>query len=42
MVKIFSAIFAVLPNALSMLLIMVILLYIYTNIGMDLFGFLRA
>jgi hypothetical protein len=37
----FHAIFAVLPNTISMLLIMLIILYCYTIVSSDLFAYLR-
>jgi hypothetical protein len=39
--KLFASIFSVIPNALSMLFIMLVFLYIYTTLGMDLFAYLR-
>jgi hypothetical protein len=40
--KLFHSIFSVLPNAISMLFIMTIFLYLYTVIGMDMFAYLRT
>ncbi|CAD8180886.1 unnamed protein product [Paramecium pentaurelia] len=39
--KLFSSIFSVIPNSLSMLFIMFIFLFIYTTLGMDMFAFIR-
>ncbi|CAD8095701.1 unnamed protein product [Paramecium sonneborni] len=40
--KLFSSIFSVIPNALSMLFIMFIFLFIYTTLGIDMFAFIRT
>jgi hypothetical protein len=40
--KLFSSIFSVIPNALSMLFIMFIFLFIYTSLGIDMFAFIRT
>lgn len=39
--KLFHAIFAVLPNALSMLIVMFTIMYCYIVVGMDMFAYLR-
>ena len=40
--KLFATIFSVIPNALSMLFIMLIFLFIYTTLGMEIFAYLRT
>lgn len=39
--KLFQSIFSVIPSALSMMFIMLIFIFIYTSLGMDMFAYLR-